>query len=72
MNIIVTAQVTYEIYDVDNVDDAISVFQQAVTAKARHLDDVSYIGTKELFATEMSDEGEFLTHPQMWEVEEVV
>jgi hypothetical protein len=35
------------------------------------MEGVQYIGTKQLFATEMTDEGTFITHPQMWEKEEV-
>lgn len=68
MNIIVTAQVTYEIYGVQDIQEAVSVFQECVV---KRIDDTQYIGTKELFATEMSDEGTFLTHPQIWEIEEV-
>ena len=71
MNIIVTAQVTYEIQDVNNFDDAVSVFQQCVKSEARQMEGVSYIGTKELFATEMTEEMTFMTRPQMWEKEEV-
>ena len=71
MNIIVTAEVTYEIFDVENFEEAIAVFQTCVTGNARYMEDVEYIGTKEMTGTELSDEGTFLTHPQMWEKEEV-
>ena len=70
MNIIITAQVTYELTDVENFDEAISIFQSCVKA-VRHMEGVQYIGTKQLFATEMADDGTFMTHPQMWEKEEV-
>ena len=70
MNIIITAQVTYELTDVENFDEAVSVFQSCVKAVC-HTKGVQYIGTKELFATEMADDGTFMTHPQMWELEEV-
>lgn len=70
MNIIVTAQVTYEIQDVKDFDEAVSVFQSCVKT-VRHMEGVQYIGTKELFATEMADDSTFMTHPQMWEKEEV-
>lgn len=69
MNIIVTAQVTYEIYDVKDITEAIDVYKECV--KKRTVSDTQYIGIKELFATEMSDEGTFLTHPEIWEIEEV-
>jgi hypothetical protein len=70
MNIIITAQVTYEIVDVANFDEAVSVFQSCVKA-VRHIEGVQYIGTKELFATEMTTNGTFVTHPQIWEKEEI-
>jgi hypothetical protein len=35
------------------------------------MEGVAYIGTKQLFATEMTDEGTFMASPQMWEMEEV-
>ena len=69
MNIIVTAQVTYEIYGVKDITEAIDVYKECV--KKRTVSDTQYIGIKELFATEMSDEGTFLTHPEIWEIEEV-
>ena len=71
MNIIVTAQVTYEIQDVKDFDEAVSVFQQCVKSEARQMEAVQYVGTKELFATEMTEEMTFMTHPQIWEKEEV-
>lgn len=70
MNIIVTAQVTYEISDVKDFEEAKNIFQSCVKA-VRHMEGVQYIGTKQLFATEMTDDGTFMTHPQMWEKEEV-
>lgn len=69
MNTIVTAQVTYEIYGVKDITEAIDVYKECV--KKRTVSDTQYIGIKELFATEMSDEGTFLTHPEIWEIEEV-
>lgn len=71
MNIIVTAQVTYEIQDVEDFDEAVSVFQQCVKGSYHHIEGVAYCGTKELFATEMTEEMTFMTHPQIWEKEEV-
>ena len=71
MNIIITAQVTYEIFDVANFEEAVEVFQTCVTGSARYMEGVEYSGTKEMFGTEMTEEGTFMTHPQMWELEEV-
>lgn len=71
MNIIVTAQVTYEIADVKDLDDAISIFQQCVKTEARQMEGVNYIGTKHLFATEMDADFMFDSHPRIWEREEV-
>lgn len=71
MNIIVTAQVTYEIADVQNIEEAISVFQQCVTSEAGHMEGVTYTGTRELFATEMNADMTFDSNPQIWEREEV-
>ncbi len=70
MNVIVTAEVTYELRDIENLDDVISIFQTCVKS-VRHMEGVAYIGTKQLFATEMTDEGTFMASPQMWEMEEV-
>lgn len=71
MNIIITAEVTYEIYDVETFDDAVEVFQTAVTGTARYMEGVDYSGTKNLFATAMEEDGTFSQHPQIWEKEEV-
>jgi hypothetical protein len=71
MNIIITAQVTYEIQDVQDFDEAVSVFQQCVIRGTRQMEGVQYVGTKELFGTEMTEEMTFMTHPQIWEKEEV-
>lgn len=71
MKVTVTALVTYEIYDVETFDDAVDVYQQCVKAEARHLDGVQYIGTKEMFLTEMTDDGEFMSHPTIVEIDEV-
>lgn len=71
MNIIITAQVTYEITDVQNIDEATDIFYQCVTREARHMEGVTYIGTRELFATEMKDDMTFDSNPQIWEREEV-
>jgi hypothetical protein len=35
------------------------------------MEGVEYIGTKEMFGTEMTEEGTFMEHPQIWEEEEV-
>jgi hypothetical protein len=71
MNIIITAEVTYEIYDVETFDDAVLVFQTAVTSTARYMEGVDYTGTKNLFATAMEEDGTFSQHPKIWEKEEV-
>ena len=71
MNIIVTAEVTYEIQDVKDLEQAISIFQTCVTSEARHMEGVTHCVTKNLFATEMNDDMTFDTNPQIWEVEEV-
>lgn len=71
MNIIITAQVTYEISDVENFEEAVGIFQQCVTSESYHMDGVSYTGTKELFATEMTEEHGFDPFPKTWEMEEV-
>jgi|APGre2960657373_1045057.scaffolds.fasta_scaffold180602_2 hypothetical protein len=70
MNVIVTAEVTYELTNVENFDEVISIFQTCVMS-VRNMEGVSYIGTKQLFATEMTDEGTFMESPQIWEMEEV-
>lgn len=71
MNIIITAVVTYEIFDVANFEEGMDVFQTCVKAEARRMEDVNYIGTKEAFATELSDEGTFLKLPREWQMDEV-
>ena len=71
MNVIVTAQVTYEIFDVANFEEAVEVFQTCATGSARYMEGANYIGTKEMFGTEMNEDGTFKTHPQIWELEEV-
>ena len=71
MNIIVTAEVTYEIFDVANFEEAVSIFQTCVKTETYRMEGVEYIGTKEMTGTELSDEGTFTAHPQMWEMEEV-
>ena len=71
MNIIVTAQVTYEISDVKDFEEAKKIFQTCVIAESYRMEGVQYIGTKEMFGTEMAEDGTFLTHPQIWEEEEV-
>lgn len=71
MNIIITAQVTYEVSDVENFEEAVDVFQTCVTGNARYMEGVEYCGTKEMFATEMTEEGTFIANPQIWEREEV-
>lgn len=69
MNLIITAQVTYEIYGVKDVHEGVDIFKQSVI---KRLDDTQFIGIKELFATEMAEDGTFLTHPEIWEIEDVV
>jgi hypothetical protein len=70
MNVIVTAEVTYELTNVENFDEVISIFQTCVMS-VRNMEGVAYVGTKQLFATEMTDEGTFMESPQIWEMEEV-
>lgn len=69
MNIIVTAQVTYEIYGVKDIHEAVDIYKECV--KKWSVTDTQYIGIKELFATELSDEGTFKTDPEIWEIEDV-
>jgi hypothetical protein len=71
MNIIITAQVTYEISDVKDFEEAKNIFQTCVLAESYRMEGVEYIGTKEMFGTEMTEEGTFMEHPQIWEEEEV-
>jgi hypothetical protein len=71
MNVIITAQVTYEIFGAEDIEEAVKVFQSSVKGKVSWDDGGEYIGTKEMFITEMTDEGTFMESPQMWEIEEV-
>ena len=71
MNIIITAQVTYEITDVDSFGDALSIFQQCASSEAHQMEGVEYIGTKELFATEMTGQNSFDQSPKTWEINQV-
>jgi hypothetical protein len=70
MNIIVTAQVTYEMTDVKDIEEAVQRFQDALY-RGTFDQSKQYIGTKEMFITEMTDDGTFMESPQMWEIEEV-
>lgn len=71
MNIIITAEVTYEIQDVLDLEEAISIFQTCVTSEARQMEGVTYCGTKNLFATEMNEDMTINSNPTIWEMEEV-
>lgn len=69
MNVIVTAEVTYEFADVKSVEHAIEVYQSCVK---RHLwDNTQYIGTKQMFITEMNEDGTFMDFPEIWDIEDV-
>jgi hypothetical protein len=70
MNVIMTAEVTYIIKDVDTIEDAQSIFQTCVTSEARHIG-VEYVGTKEAFATQMNDTLTFDSNPEIWELGEI-
>ena len=66
MNVIITAEVTYEIQDVKSIDDVKDIFLTCVTAEARHMEGVTHIGIKEAFATEMNEDGTINSNPQIW------
>lgn len=71
MNIIVTAQVTYEISDVKDFEEAKKIFQTCVIAESYRMEGVQYIGTKEMFATKMNEDWTVPENPTIWEEEEV-
>ena len=70
MNVIVSAIVTYEVSGVGSFQDSVAIFQQCVKS-VRMVEGVQYIGTKDLFATELTKDGEFRSNPRFFEIEEV-
>jgi hypothetical protein len=71
MNVIVTAQVTYEMTDVADTAEAIQRFQDSLYRGSFDRLNKNYIGTKEMFITEMNRDGTFMESPQIWEIEEI-
>ena len=71
MNIIITAEVTYEIQGVKDINEARSIFQTCVASEARHMEGVSYVGSKEAFATKMNEDMTIDPNPQTWELGEI-
>jgi hypothetical protein len=71
MNVIVTAQVTYEMTDVADTAEVIQRFQSALYTGSFDRRNKNYIGTKEMFITEMNRDFTFMESPQIWEIEEI-
>jgi hypothetical protein len=69
MNVIITSQVTYEIYGVQDIHEALDIYKECVI---KRVDDTQFIGIKELFATTMGDDGHFTENPEIHEFEDVI
>jgi hypothetical protein len=67
MNLIISAQVTYEIYDVKSFDEAVSIFQTAVTN--HEMDGVTPVLVHDAFATEINKDGEVIQPLKIYEQE---
>ena len=72
MRMIITATVTYEIDDVASFEDATDVLRQIVTSEAQHMDGVTHTGTRDVFASEVNDDGTIISNPTIWELEEML
>lgn len=71
MNVIITAEVTYEIQDVNTIEEAQNIFFTCASSEARHMENVYYVGMKEMFATEMNNDGTIDSNPKTWELGEL-
>ncbi len=67
MNIIITAEVTYEISNVKTFEQALGLFEYMVSEVK--VSDANYISTKNIFGTEVDLLGRIKPQPQTWEQE---
>ena len=68
MNAIITGTVTYEVFNCETIEEAVGYFQNVVI-KSNAMD-MKFIAIRDLFATEMNDDGTFNSDPKIWDFDD--
>ena len=71
MNVVITAEVTYEITGIGSIEEAKQIFFNCVSDRNRHVENVYFVGLKEMFATQMNNDGTISSVPNTWELGEM-